>query len=236
MRTRSERKRPARQYAYTIYPNNATDKNRTAPTITELVNYQGRNGVRLAWSWDNSTEKPDYYRIERDGVVIVDKADYTSTIDMLVPDGNHEWKVIAHFNDGTELASEPASLIRPIKREMAYAQYGIEEVYNYPIMSEEQFLKSGRSFENTIVPRNDSYFTEVPAINGSSTTSIRNFMMGESAYGAVGGLYRHGTYRKGYWFIAQLTNKSATILHQVDEIHKKSLCLSVVFGLLSAPL
>ena len=199
-----------------IYPNNSSTKNRTAPTITELVNYQGRNGVRLAWSWDNSTEKPDYYRIERDGVVIVDKADYTSTIDMLVPDGNHEWKVIAHFNDGTELASEPASLIRPIKREMAYTQYGIEEVYNYPIMSEEQFLKSGRSFENTIVPRNDSYFTEVPAINGSSTTSIRNFMMGESAYGAVGGLYRHGTYRKGYWFIAQLTNKSARSTENFD--------------------
>lgn len=193
----------------TIYPNNSSAKNRTAPTITELVNYQGRNGVRLAWSWDNGTEKPDYYRIERDGVVIVDKADYTSTIDMLVPDGNHTWKVIAHYNDGTELASEPASLIRPIKREMAYDQYGIEEIYNYPIMSEEQFAKSGRTYQNTIVPRNDSYFTDVPAINGSSNTSIRNFMMGESVSGSVGGLYRHGTYRKGYWFIAQLTNKSA---------------------------
>lgn len=194
------------QMSNTIYPNNATDKNRTAPTITELVNYQGRNGVRLAWSWDNSTEKPDYYRIERDGVVIVDKADYTSTIDMLVPDGNHEWKVIAHFNDGTELASEPASLIRPIKREMAYTQYGIEEVYNYPIVTEAQANAAGLNTSNAIIPKIDDKFINVPCISGT-TKGLRNFGMGGSEWDAKGGLYRHGSYRNGYWYIAQLTDK-----------------------------
>lgn len=181
-------------------------KSKAAPTITELVNYQGRNGVRLAWSWDNSTEKPDYYRIERDGVVIVDKADYTSTIDMLVPDGNHEWKVIAHFNDGTELASEPASLIRPIKREMAYTQYGIVEEYNYPILTEAQANAAGLNTTNAIIPKIDSKFINVDCISGT-TKGLRNFGMGGSEWDAKGGLYRHGSYRNGYWYIAQLTDK-----------------------------
>ncbi len=179
---------------------------RSAPTITELVNYPGRNGVRLSWSWENSTEKPAYYIVERDGVVIVDRADYQSTIDMLVPDGMHTWKVTAVYGNGTRLSSEPATLINPIKREMAYTQYGIEEVYNYPILTEQQANSAGLTTSNAIIPKIDSKFINVDCISGS-TKGLRNFGMGESVYGAKGGLYRHGSYRNGYWYIAQLTDK-----------------------------
>lgn len=178
---------------------------RSAPTITELVNYPGRNGVRLSWSRE-AAEKPAYYIVERDGVVIVDRADYTSTIDMLVPDGMHTWKVTAVYNDGTRLSSEPATLINPIKREMAYSQYGIEEVYNYPIVTAEQATAAGLNTSNAIIPKIDDKFINVPCISGS-TKGLRNFGMGESQWGAKGGLYRHGSYRNGYWYIAQLTDK-----------------------------
>lgn len=178
----------------------------SAPTITELVNYPGRNGVRLSWSWESSTEKPAYYIVERDGVVIVDRADYQSTIDMLVPDGMHTWKVTAVYGNGTRLSSEPATLINPIKREMAYTQYGIEEVYNYPIVTEAQANAAGLNTSNAIIPKIDSKFINVDCISGS-TKGLRNFGMGESVYGAKGGLYRHGSYRNGYWYIAQLTDK-----------------------------
>lgn len=185
------------------------DANKTylAPVITELINYEGRNSVRLSWSYDDG-HKPDYYIVERDGIVIVDRGDYNSTIDMLVPDGMHTYKVTAVYGN-VRVSSEPAPLLNPVHRDLALSQYGIEEVYNYPIMSEGQFAGSGRTYQNTIVPRNDRYFTEVPSLNNTGNTSIRNFMMGESLYGAVGGLYRHGSYRNGYWYIAQLTNKSA---------------------------
>lgn len=177
---------------------------RSAPTITELVNYPGRNGVRLSWSRE-ATEKP-YYIVERDGVVIVDRADYTSTIDMLVPDGMHTWKVTAVYNDGTRLSSEPATLINPIKREMAYSQYGIEEVYNYPIVTEQQATAAGLNTSNAIIPKIDNKFINPDCISGS-TKGLRNFGMGENQWGAKGGLYRHGSYRNGYWYIAQLTDK-----------------------------
>ena len=178
----------------------------SAPTITELVNYPGRNGVRLSWSWENSTEKPAYYIVERDGVVIVDRADYQSTIDMLVPDGMHTWKVTAVYGNGTRLSSEPATLINPIKREMAYTQYGIEEVYNYPIVTEQQATAAGLDHSNAIIPKSNNIFINVPCISGS-TKGLSNFGMGESQWGAKGGLYRHGSYRNGYWYIAQLTDK-----------------------------
>lgn len=191
----------------TVEPTSVSEgKKRSAPNITELVNYSGRNSVRLTWEWNRSTEKPAYYIIERDGVVIVDRADYTSTIDMLVPDGMHTWQVTAVFSDGMRLASEPASLINPVKREMAYSQYGIEEVYNYPIVTEEQANAAGLTTSNAIIPKVDSKFINVDCISGT-TQGLRNFAMGESAYGAMGGLYRHGSYRNGYWYISQLTDK-----------------------------
>ncbi len=180
---------------------------RSAPTITELVNYPGRNGVRLSWSRE-AAEKPAYYIVERDGVVIVDRADYTSTIDMLVPDGMHTWKVTAVYNDGTRLSSEPATLINPIKREMAYSQYGIEEVYNYPIVTAEQATAAGLNTSNAIIPKIDDKFINPDRLSDTiKTKGLRNFGMGESEWGAKGGLYRHGSYRNGYWYIAQLTDR-----------------------------
>ena len=171
-----------------------------APTITEVKSYKGRNSVRVRWQKPASCPNPSYYIVERDGIVIVPKADYTSTVDMQLPDGEHTYKVTAVYNNGERYTSAPVTLEAAIQRDQAVTQYGLEEIYNYPIVTTEQAAQNGLDNTNAFIVDNRAFITGA---------NLQNFLFKESQWGAPGGLYRHGTYKNGKWYIAQMSTESA---------------------------
>lgn len=170
-----------------------------APTITEVKSYEGRNSVRVRWQKPASCPNPSYYIVERDGIVIVPKADYTSTVDMQLPDGEHTYKVTAVYNNGERYTSAPVTLEAAIQRDQAVTQYGLEEIYNYPILTSEQAALNGLDNTNAFIVDDRSYITGA---------NLQNFLFKEGQFGAPGGLYRHGTYKNGKWYIAQMSTES----------------------------
>lgn len=171
-----------------------------APVITEVKSYEGRNSVRVRWQKPACSPNPWYYIVERDGIIIVPEADYTSTVDMQLPDGEHTYKVTAVYKNGDRCVSEPVTLAAEIKRDQAVTQYGLEEIYNYPIVTPEQAAQNGLNNTNAFIVDSRTFITGA---------NLQNFLFKESSSGAPGGLYRHGTYKNGKWYIAQMSTESA---------------------------
>lgn len=166
------------------------------PAIISLENYEGSNSVRVYWELPYISKQPEYFEVYRDDIKIVEHADFYQCVDYTIPNGTHTYKVVAVFKiDGNEVRveSDPVSLEKEIKRDAAVIQYGLEEVYNYPIVSKAEAEARGLTAADAFITDDDS-----------NKDIVGNMHMAESAYGARGGIYRQGVFRNGKWYISQL--------------------------------
>lgn len=175
------------------------------PVITSLENYPGRNKVGIHWERGGN---PQYYMIYRDGILVADTHDGQSFIDQLVPDGTPTYTVVAVYTDpAVRVYSEPMQLDGVIDRDLAVTQYGLEEIYDYPILSQAEATAQG-------------YTTKNAFITDRKNSPVANMHMAESEYGGTrGGLYRQAAYRWGHWYISQLhssTTVTGTLANGTD--------------------
>lgn len=167
---------------------------KTAPVIDKIKTYAGYNSVEAEWAMTYGGPLPSYYKVYRDGIRVIDQTDRLVYIDKMVPDGMHEYVVVAVFSDGTQIKSEPVKLTEEIFRDQAIVQYGLERIYNYPIMTQAEWTAAG-SPADAVVVRADSRLHNLKAKVGN--------------YGAAGDVYRQGVYRDGMWYLSQLTDRPA---------------------------
>lgn len=184
----------------------AFDPAKTAPYIKTLRAYAGRNSVVIEWEMGKGVNLSDvvYYNIYRDGIMIAEGLDAMQTNDMQVPDGMHEYWVEVVYKDGVKLVSEKKKLDAPIERDQAITQYGIEEIYNYPILDQTTATKLGYDNQTAFITNNYPL--------------VANMYKKDGPWGAKGGLYRSAVYYNGKWFVTQLNDYNVDMAGQPNTI------------------
>lgn len=176
------------QTSNTVKSNVLSLKETGNPIIYNAIVYDGRNTATIEWEYPGSQDTHVYYDIYRNGVLI--KKDYEAAkfSDMNLPNGTYTYYVVGHKAD--DLSSRTSNTATcTIKRNRLVTGYGLEVVYNYPIMSESE--AGGR--------------TDVVLAQGV----FANAKDKVGAYGAPGDAYRQAQFYNGYWYLACLTTKCA---------------------------
>lgn len=166
------------------------------PVINLLETFPGRNTVRVHWTLPYETTKPKYYNLYRDGVKVVEQGDYRQVNDFYIPNGQPTYTVEAVYANGARIMSDPVQLEDELRRDAAVTQYGIEEVYDYPIVSQAEADERGLTAENAFITDRDG-------------SEVANMHLAEGAYGTRGGIYRTAKFKNGKWYIAQMHDRTA---------------------------
>lgn len=169
----------------------------------------------IAWNEAYGKYSAMTYTLFRDGKEIVSGLDITSYVDMNVPVGEHKYYVVAHYRNGTRTASSAEQTVT-VERDMAITNYVLEEIYNYPIVNEEEYNNlqgdKTKSFKAFGTVTGDDY-----GINREGFVYKYNFDgIGDpvepnqaQAGGARGDGVRQGVFHDGKWYIAMVSNRKA---------------------------
>ena len=168
--------------------NTVAPKASAAPYFTSVDTYKGRRTAALAWEVA-STENLDHYELFRDGIKILGKYTGGSYIDSNLPDGTYSYVIVAYWKDGSVTRSTSASAT--IKHAEDVASYVLDTVYNYPIMTEDEWNKAGRPADAVLAK----------GLFANAKTPV-------GAWGAPGDIYRQAQYYNGKWYLAQLTART----------------------------
>lgn len=173
---------------YSATSNTVAPKASAAPYFTSVDTYKGRRTAALAWEVA-STENLDHYELFRDGIKILGKYTGGSYIDSNLPDGTYSYVIVAYWKDGSVTRSTSASAT--IKHAEDVASYVLDTVYNYPIMTEDEWNKAGRPADAVLAK----------GLFANAKTPV-------GAWGAPGDIYRQAQYYNGKWYLAQLTART----------------------------
>lgn len=168
--------------------NTVAPKASAAPYFTSVDTYKGRRTAALAWEVA-STENLDHYELFRDGIKILGKYTGGSYIDSNLPDGTYSYVIVAYWKDGSVTRS--TSVSATIKHAEDVASYVLDTVYNYPIMTEDEWNKAGRPADAVLAK----------GLFANAKTPV-------GAWGAPGDIYRQAQYYNGKWYLAQLTART----------------------------
>ena len=168
--------------------NTVAPKASAAPYFTSVDTYKGRRTAALAWEVA-STENPDHYELFRDGIKILNNYNGGSYIDTNLPDGTYSYVIVAYWKDGSVTRS--TSVSATIKHADDVASYVLDTVYNYPIMTEDEWNKAGKPTDAVVAK---GWFANAKTPVG--------------AWGAPGDVYRQAQFYNGKWYIAQLTART----------------------------
>ncbi len=168
--------------------NTVAPKASAAPYFTSVDTYKGRRTAALAWEVA-STENLDHYELYRDGIKILNNYNGGSYIDSNLPDGTYSYVIVAYWKDGSVTRS--TSVSATIKHADDVASYVLDTVYNYPIMTEDEWNKAGKPADAVLAK----------GLFANAKTPV-------GAYGAPGDIYRQAQYYNGKWYIAQLTART----------------------------
>lgn len=169
----------------------------------------------IAWNTAYDKYSAMTYTLFRDGKEIVSGLDITSYVDMNVPVGEHKYYVVAHYRNGIRSASSDETTVT-VARDMAITNYVLEEIYNYPIVNEEEYNNlqgdKTKSFKAFGTVDGDSY-----GVNREGFVYKYNFYgKGDprdpnqaKADGARGDGVRQGVFHDGKWYIAMVSNRKA---------------------------
>lgn len=160
------------------------------PVITEIRTYPGRNTAQVSWEFSTSNTII-YYEVFRDGICILPTYEAAKFSDMNLPDGTHSYYVIAHTADGQTFKSNTKTCV--IARNRLVTGYGLQEIYNYPIYTPEEYVAHGNPA--------DAVVADGPFANAKDKVG---------AYGAPGDAFRQAQFYNGYWYLACLTSARAT--------------------------
>lgn len=153
------------------------------PVITEIRTYPGRTTAQVLWEFSTSNTVI-YYEVFRDGICILPTYEAAKFSDMNLPDGTHSYYVIAHTADGQTFKSNTLTCV--IARNRLVTGYGLQEIYNYPIVdasvSGDQYVKT--------------------------TGVFANGRMGMNSGGAPGDIYRQAQFHNGKWYLACVTTQT----------------------------
>lgn len=169
------------------------------PAITNIQVYEGRTTATLEWEFPGIPEHRyvKYYEVFRNGVRIQPAYESGKLSDMNLPDGKHTYYVIAHVfdreNDANEVIAVSNTVTCTISRNRLVTGYGLQEIYNYPIMTPEEYAAHGNPA--------DAVVAAGPFANAKDKVG---------AYGAPGDAFRQAQFYNGYWYLACLTSASAT--------------------------
>ena len=168
------------------------------PAITNIQVYEGRTTATLEWEFPDIPEHRyvKYYEVFRNGVRIQPAYESGKLSDMNLPDGKHTYYVIAHVfdreNDANEETTVSNTVTCNINRNRLVTGYGLQEIYNYPIMTPAEWAAKGSPAEAVVA---DGVFANAKDKVG--------------AYGAPGDAYRQAQFYNGEWYLACLTTKLA---------------------------
>ena len=168
--------------------NTVAPKASAAPYFTSVDTYKGRRTAALAWEVA-STENLDHYELFRDGIKILGKYTGGSYIDSNLPDGTYSYVIVAYWKDGSVTRS--TSVSATIKHAEDVASYVLDTVYNYPIMTEDEWNKAGKPADAVLAK----------GLFANAKTPV-------GAWGAPGDIYRQAQYYNGKWYLAQLTART----------------------------
>ncbi len=171
-----------------VTSNTVAPKASAAPYFTSVDTYKGRRTAALAWEV-TSTENPDHYELFRDGIKILNNYNGGSYIDTNLPDGTYSYVIVAYWKDGSVTRS--TSVSATIKHADDVASYVLDTVYNYPIMTEDEWNKAGKPTDAVVAK---GWFANAKTPVG--------------AWGAPGDVYRQAQFYNGKWYIAQLTART----------------------------
>jgi len=181
-----------------VESNTATPSIMGRPYFTEVRTYTGRNIVSLKWDMQGvHTDVAHHksYDMYRDGVLIFKNFRASSVVDMEIPVGTHLYYVVCNFIDSNGNKLEPYVGLTSDAVEVTVSrlddveQYGLEEIYNYPIMTQDQYEAQGGP-GNAVV----------------ATGCFVNAKDKVGAGGAPGDIWRQAVYRDGYWYLSRLTD------------------------------
>ena len=168
------------------------------PAITNIQVYEGRTTATLEWEFPDIPEHRyvKYYEVFRNGVRIQPAYESGKLSDMNLPDGKHTYYVIAHVfdkeNDANEETAVSNTVTCTINRNRLVTGYGLQEIYNYPIMTPTEWAAKNRPAEAVVA---DGVFANAKDKVG--------------AYGAPGDAFRQAQFYNGEWYLACLTTKRA---------------------------
>ena len=171
-----------------VTSNTVAPKASAAPYFTSVDTYKGRRTAALAWEVA-STENLDHYELYRDGIKILNNYNGGSYIDSNLPDGTYSYVIVAYWMDGSVTRS--TSVSATIKHADDVASYVLDTVYNYPIMTEDEWNKAGKPADAVLAK----------GLFANAKTPV-------GAYGAPGDIYRQAQYYNGKWYLAQLTART----------------------------
>ena len=171
-----------------VTSNTVAPKASAAPYFTSVDTYKGRRTAALAWEVA-STDNLDHYELYRDGIKILNNYNGGSYIDSNLPDGTYSYVIVAYWIDGSVTRS--TSVSATIKHADDVASYVLDTVYNYPIMTEDEWNKAGKPADAVLAK----------GLFANAKTPI-------GAYGAPGDVYRQAQYYNGKWYLAQLTART----------------------------
>lgn len=168
----------------------------------------------IAWNEAYDKYTAMTYTLFRDGKEIVSGLDITSYVDMNVPEGDHKYHVVAHYRNGIRTASSGEKTVK-VKRDMAITNYVLEEIYNYPIVNQEEYNNlqdKTKCFKAFGTVTGDDY-----GINREGFVYKYNFdgkgdpldPNQDQASGARGDGVRQGVFHNGLWYIAMVSNRKA---------------------------
>ena len=171
-----------------VTSNTVAPKASAAPYFTSVDTYKGRRTAALAWEVA-STENLDHYELFRDGIKILNNYNGGSYIDSNLPDGTYSYVIVAYWKDGSVTRS--TSVSATIKHADDVASYVLDTVYNYPIMTEDEWNKAGKPADAVLAK----------GLFANAKTPV-------GAWGAPGDIYRQAQYYNGKWYLAQLTART----------------------------
>lgn len=169
----------------TVTSNTVKPAVESMPVITEIRTYPGRTTAQVLWEFSTS-KTVVYYEVFRDGICILPTYEAAKFSDMNLPVGTHSYYVIAHTSDGQTFKSNTETCV--IARNRLVTGYGLQEIYNYPIVAADASV-SGDEYVKT-------------------TGVFANGRMGMNSGGAPGDIYRQAQFHNGKWYLACLTTQT----------------------------
>ena len=173
----------------TAVSNTVTPSAAGAPYFTNVTTYKGRRTVALSWAVQSPTNLK-YYELYRDGIRILNNTDAGSYIDTDLPDGTYTYQIIAYWEqNGNKYVTRSTTVSASIKYESDVSTYILDTIYDYPIMTNDEWVAAGQ-----------------PADACVATNNFANAKMPVGSGGAPGDAFRQGWFYNGKWYLAKLTS------------------------------